>query len=481
MDKIHLTSGQSKALDVFRDWFCNSKEINPFILSGYAGSGKTFLSMKFLRLVEDSDMCWTVVAPTHKAVGVLRDALSMEGINPTWYPSTIHRLLRLKLKRKGALELCERTDQTSTSLEQLGLVLIDESSMVDSTLLEILLECAYVNKTRIVFVGDSAQLPPVGEVESPVFSIQKAIKAELQEVVRHQGPILRLASCFRDGRLACAPLPLLPVVSNEKSLVGVIDRDEWLEKAKTSLKEASMSQDPDSARILCYTNRTLESLVPHARRAVHGEMADQMSVLPGEVLISRMAVMAQASRDEDVSSEEPGMVLGSNRELLVQDVVPESCNLSEFGLISDSDWSVPIIETLFVDVRAGDLDLSLRLLPTVGSNSRGLLDLSLQRLKAKAKGLSQKEARPLWRQFFLIRDAFASLGPASVLTVHRSQGSTFGKVFVSPDVFWPKDLVLRRQLVYVSISRARDAVWMVGNAGMELLKRDIRDQLLESC
>ena len=88
----------------------------------------------------------------------------------------------------------------------------------------------------------------------------------------------------------------------------------------------------------------------------------------------------------------------------------------------------------------------------------------MQRLRQQAREAGKKNGRPLWRRYFLIRDAFASLGPAAVLTVHRSQGSSFGEVFVAPDVFWPKDLTLRRQLVYVAVSRARTGVWMVGQS-----------------
>ena len=88
----------------------------------------------------------------------------------------------------------------------------------------------------------------------------------------------------------------------------------------------------------------------------------------------------------------------------------------------------------------------------------------LQRLRSQARDAGKRDGRLLWRRFFLIRDAFASLGPAAVLTVHRSQGSSFGNVFVADDVFWPKDLALRRQLVYVAVSRARHGVWMVGRS-----------------
>ena len=69
----------------------------------------------------------------------------------------------MKLKRKGDLEVCEKTDQTAQSLEQLQLVLIDEASMIDSKLLEIILQCAHIFRTLLVFVGDPDQLPPIGE------------------------------------------------------------------------------------------------------------------------------------------------------------------------------------------------------------------------------------------------------------------------------------------------------------------------------
>ena len=105
-----LTADQSAAAESFAGWLKQSPDGTPFVLSGFAGSGKTFLSMHLLRQVEQLGLCWTVVAPTHKAVGVLRQALDLEGLQPTWYPSTIHRLLRLKLKRSADSELCEPTE-----------------------------------------------------------------------------------------------------------------------------------------------------------------------------------------------------------------------------------------------------------------------------------------------------------------------------------------------------------------------------------
>ena len=466
-----LTADQREAAAAFSQWLASAEHGVPFVLSGFAGSGKTFLSMRLLRMVEATGLCWTVVAPTHKAVGVLRQALALEGLQPTWYPSTIHRLLRLKLKRQGDREVCEPTEQTAMALEHLGLVLIDEASMVDSSLLSIALQCAHPFRTRLVFVGDPAQLPPVGEADSPVFSMDRVSASCLTEVVRHQGPVLQLASCLRDGRLACERPPLLPAISTAMGSVASLDRAAWLVRAKEALKQASVSDNPDAARILCWTNRSLEELVPHARRAIHGAMADQMPVLPGEVLITRTAVMAPASRDGGETGEEPDLVLGSNRELVVEDVSPERCDLADFGL-SDAELhggqltldglGSPVIDTLNARVRCGDLELTLRMLPAVGSEARQQLDRVMQRLRTQARDAGKRNGRSLWRRFFLLRDAFASLGPAAVLTVHRSQGSSFGEVFVADDVFWPQDRALRRQLVYVAVSRARHGVYLVG-------------------
>jgi exodeoxyribonuclease-5 len=333
--------------------------------------------------------------------------------------------------------------------------------MVDSTLLEISLRCAHPFRTRLVFVGDPAQLPPVGEPESPVFSLGRACRAELRQVVRHQGPVLRLASGLRQGDLPCRRPPALPPIRTATGQVALLERGAWLEAAQAALRRSAETDNPDLARILCYTNRSLEQLVPIARRALHGEMADQLPVLPGEVLITRAAVMAPACREGEDAAEEPDMLLGSNRELVVRDVTPERCDLADFGVATadlGGDLCPPVIDTLTARVEAGDSQLSLRLLPPLGTAARSALEAALARLRQRARDAGKQEGKGLWRRFFLVRDAFASLGPAAVLTVHRSQGSTFAEVFVDADVFWPSDPVLRRQLVYVAVSRASQAV-----------------------
>ena len=71
-----LTAGQAAAAEAFATWLAAPWDGTPFVLSGYAGTGKTFLCRQLLQQVERSGLCWTVVAPTHKAVGVLRQQLA---------------------------------------------------------------------------------------------------------------------------------------------------------------------------------------------------------------------------------------------------------------------------------------------------------------------------------------------------------------------------------------------------------------------
>ena len=149
--------------------------------------------------------------------------------------------------------------------------------------------------------------------------------------------------------------------------------------------------------------------------------------------------------------------------MLVEDVIPNSFDLGSLEIQQDIENSLPVVETQIAKVRCDQKEFSLRLMPQIGSKSRIDLELTLKKLSNHPRERGKKNSGSIWKLFFFIRDSFASLGPASVLTIHRSQGSTFGDVFITSDVFWPKDIEFRRRLVYVAVSRASKGVWIVGD------------------
>jgi exodeoxyribonuclease-5 len=171
--------------------------------------------------------------------------------------------------------------------------------------------------------------------------------------------------------------------------------------------------------------------------------------------------MGPACREPSEAAGDGELVLGSNRELKVLEVEPELCDLGAFG----SGSPMALIETLNLRVHTAEGEWRLRLMPPIGSKARGELEAALRSLRSQALAADQGQARWFWRHYFQVRDAFAPLGPASVLTVHRSQGSTFGEVFVDGDVFTPADPLLRRRLIYVAVSRASRAVALMAQPG----------------
>ena len=56
-DPEDLTADQQAAAEEFAAWLKGPSDGTPFVLSGFAGSGKTFLSMHLLRQVEEVGLC----------------------------------------------------------------------------------------------------------------------------------------------------------------------------------------------------------------------------------------------------------------------------------------------------------------------------------------------------------------------------------------------------------------------------------------
>jgi exodeoxyribonuclease-5 len=98
---------------------------------------------------------------------------------------------------------------------------------------------------------------------------------------------------------------------------------------------------------------------------------------------------------------------------------------------------------------ATDRMVNLKVLQPVDENK---YKSSLQQLVALAKG-----NKFFWKYYFQLKDMFAKAEYAYSITAHKSQGSTFNKVFViRKDINLNKNVVERNQCLYVAISRCRE-------------------------
>ena len=136
---------------------------NGMLLTGGAGTGKTTLVRELLQ-EEEGRPTW-LLAPTGKAAARLRETLSP--LPETMQCATVHRALEADAEggyRRGSHRPLEAE-----------VVVVDEVSMLDAALMQALLE-ALPPTSRLILVGDPAQLPPIGGS-----GVLDALELKLQE------------------------------------------------------------------------------------------------------------------------------------------------------------------------------------------------------------------------------------------------------------------------------------------------------------
>lgn len=164
------TKEQEKAISMLSDFLLSRERDSVFLLKGYAGTGKTSLLAALVHTLQMLQQRFMLLAPTGRAAKVLS---SYAGA-PAY---TIHR----KIYRQKSITDID-VFQNDINLRQDTLFIVDEASMIandahDHTifgtgrLLDDLMHYVYsCEGCRLILVGDTAQLPPVGEEESPALN-----------------------------------------------------------------------------------------------------------------------------------------------------------------------------------------------------------------------------------------------------------------------------------------------------------------------
>lgn len=162
-----------------------------FLLKGYAGTGKTSLVSALIQVLPQLKVNTLLLAPTGRAAKVIA---SYSG-RPAF---TIHKKIYMTVTdASGAVRTARAINKHAYTL-----FIVDEASMIGleptstrQSLLEDLIDYVYDgNHCRLMLIGDTAQLPPVGQTESPALDERylaaafglNVLAAELTEVVRQQ-------------------------------------------------------------------------------------------------------------------------------------------------------------------------------------------------------------------------------------------------------------------------------------------------------
>jgi exodeoxyribonuclease V len=417
--KVSLNQGQQEAADGFFQFlFSPGKEL---ILSGPGGVGKTFLMGHLIdeimpRYYAMCSMMGTtpdydsvlMTATTNKAAEVL----SLASKRPT---ETIHSFLNLKVKNDWATGQSKLVRTNNWKVHERTIIFVDECSMIDSQLRQMILEGTH--NCKIVYVGDHCQLAPVTEIISPIYRDNLPF-FELTEPMRNaaQPALMKVCQQLRQSveTTEFQPIEIVP---------GVID---WADDlTMETLISSTFQQQTRDARILAYTNDRVTEFNNHVR--AERNLAQEFGV--GELLVNSHAIY-----------------LGK-RMLSVEDEVEIMTQARKTHRLEFADAKIEVRATGF-RTRLGHVFKDVP------------LPVDQEHYRSVVKYLSKTKQ---YKALFQLRDTVPDLRPRDAATVHKAQGSTHQTVFLDVgnlSTCHNPDTVAR--LLYVGFTRAQSRVILYG-------------------
>ncbi len=447
-----------------------------FIVTGSAGTGKTTLIRHLVQWLTRESISFRLAAPTGRAARILASRVGKDA-------RTLHSLIYVpdQVRILKASEHPDSSDLIGIRLHfqlrsedpDARLILIDEASMIGDVesetelyrfgsgrLLTDLLRYTRLlpprnarPATRILFIGDPAQLPPVGQSLSPALAPRylhrhfgmKVWKAHLHTVYRQRAdhPILEVATRLREAlaarRFNTFQLTPQPPGIRAASIIEALD------------DVARSYRQQESVVMLCRTNALARNLNRAIRERLWGR--SDLPLQPGDlVLINRNApeyglFNGDLMRVEEVAPQPEHRRVGRRGrppvDLYFRDVVlthlhsntrPRiSCKILENLLDSpDGQLSPDLYQALMIDFRMRNPELDP---------------------DASDFGLALRED-PYFNALH-VRYGY-------VLTVHKAQGGEWQRAVIVFDDWRDYRHAEFFRWVYTAITRAQDELWVVG-------------------
>ena len=281
---MELTNQQNKVFGQIKA-FLNS-DASVFILRGYAGTGKTTMVKVIADYIEQTRQL-AMMAPTGRAARVLA---MKTGHTATTIHKAIYSKAHVEPKKVKNIAESEFKFVFSINNSENGgniVAIVDEASMVCSrkiehelfmfgtdNLMEDLLTFVRPNfGGKVIFVGDPAQLPPVGESVSNALRAEyfkekglKVIEAELTEVLRQKDDSVILKNAMMIRNLLKKDKRNQLVFEEQKDDVETVPSEQFLDKYLNYRKESGKH---DSV-IICYSNKSANRYNRDIRKSLYG-------------------------------------------------------------------------------------------------------------------------------------------------------------------------------------------------------------------
>jgi hypothetical protein len=405
-----LNPQQLEAYNKILAWL-NDNENQFFKLIGYAGTGKSFLLKSLLPYLP---LNLIICSPTHKACNNVKEIIQDDSIEVR----TIASLLSIRPdknpdEKTGQIKFKQNNKTLNKKLPiQYDLIIVDEAFMLSEYNFELLLRESGTD-TKILFIGDNAQLPPINEKESKVNELD-CPNHQLTEVVRYNGKILELATELRNNPIYDKKIINIET-SDDLSIIRL--------KSESAFNRLINSVDWDETKILSYTNENVNRYNKIIHNCIYGE--NSYPYIEGEKLIAKTPITRKINKTENI-------ILANSEEITIKKIIGEFENTEYF------------LKYIIIE------DEEDREFYLLHPNSQITFNEYLSNFK------NQKN----WKNYYKLLNTFDDLQLSYALTVHKAQGSGYKNIILDLNSFYKCRNELKK-LQYTALTRVKERLYVL--------------------
>jgi len=445
------TQSQEFLLKELSEFLTKPEDNTIFLIKGFAGTGKTTIVNAIVKTLSEDQHKWVLLAPTGRAAKVLTGYTG----KPAY---TIHKkIYRQKSGKDGPGEFV-----LDRNLHKSTLFIVDEASMIgdrnpdynifgSGDLLKDLTEYIFSGfNCRLILIGDSAQLPPVGLDLSPALSVQSLEKTGLQAKEYFLSDIIRQA--YGSGILANSTQIRNIINAGDISVPKITTRNH---PDITSISGQEMLEELDS----CYRKYGQGETIVISRtnaRANHYNRGIRSQLLFKEEEISGGDILMIVKNNYLYNSPETGLEFIANGDIARLERIHRFQSFYGFHFADVSlaliDYDNQLIEgkilldTLYID--SASLGFS---------EQKAFFNLVLEEygdIKNKRERIRRAREDPYFNAL-QVKYAYA-------VTCHKAQGGQWKAVFVDIGYFKPEMLSIEYlRWLYTAFTRATERLYLV--------------------
>lgn len=443
-DLTTLKGGQMVAYDEIMEFLSSNRTMH--VLKGYAGTGKTYLVTMILDyLLTETSLMVGVTAPTNKAVKVLRRSAPISDMHLEF--CTCHSMLGLRPVIYKGKQIFKKLRDKDVKVDNYQIIFVDEVSMLDDKLFMELQGYLSVYNIKVIFIGDPAQIPPVGSAESIPLDPEKQKQygmqvSELTEIVRQakDSPIIKTTMDIRNNVGRPVSLPVRESSYSEDGREGVFfletgDRDFFFSMLNTYFNSENFRDDADFAKVIAWTNKTVDSFNTLIRKMIYGKGAPK--ICEGEKLVADSPIV-----DKERSIGDQILYTNNDEFEVVSYTISENPigfieGLKHYkALVVGEDGKEKIINICHEDAE---------------EDFEAIREYYKKHALANKGSFASSES---WRKFYECMELVAQVKYNYAITAHKAQGSTYENVVVMEgDIDKSYNVKERNRIKYTACSR----------------------------